>query len=142
MPGPHATLKAELAAKIAAAERQDVADPDHYRGEDWWQLSEAEQDVFDLQPAQWPRLILTFYCFQAFTGEASTAEFDDGLVAAAREQFPQWYEEGEDADRRRHFLAFAAEFGGVANRDAFATLRKQEAWDLHSGVLTFSDGSF
>ena len=137
--GRHSTLKDELEAKIAEGGRKDRADPRFFEGWEWWQLSDAEQQVFDIVPSAWPRMMWTWHCYEVFSGSASTAEFTDSLVEDARRQFPQWYDEANRSGH--HFLAFAKEFGRLTNKDAFAMQRKQEAADLRGGVCDFDDGS-
>lgn len=136
------SLKAELEAKIAESERQDQADPTFYNGYNWWQLSDADQEVFDIEPEQWPRMMMTWHCFEAFTGVSHTPEFSNDLVAAARTAFPQWApDQAKSQNGLTMFQAFAREFGGLTNRQAFATTRKQEALELRENVLRFEDGA-
>ena len=58
------TLKEQLDAAIAAAEAD--ADPDAYRGSDWWQLSDAEEAVFEIDRDRWPRMMTVFHCYEGF----------------------------------------------------------------------------
>ena len=131
-------LKAELAAKIADAERRDQADPRLYDGYEWWQLSDAEREVFDIHPADWPRMMLAWHCFECFTGTGDSGEFSDTVLDAARAAYPEWF---EAKDRGRHFLAFAQVVADLSNRAAFAVMRKMEAAELRDGVLEFGDGT-
>ena len=60
------TLKEQLDAAIAAAEAKGNADPDAYRGSDWWQLSDAEEAVFKTDRDRWPRMMTVFHCYEGF----------------------------------------------------------------------------
>jgi hypothetical protein len=73
------TLKAQLEARIAEMEKGGTP----YIGSDWWQYTEADQAVFEIEPERWPRMMMTWHCYEAFKRIAD-ADWDDALIEKAR----------------------------------------------------------
>ncbi len=132
------TLKEQLDTAIAEAETKADADPDSYRGSDWWQISDAEQAVFEIDRDRWPRMMNVFYCYEAFKRIADSPEWDDALIEQARQQRPEWC---DPAPSFEEFSRFAEAFGGLTAREAHAVYTKQEFWTVRLGVMVYPDES-
>ena len=132
------TLKEQLDAALAAAEAKADADPDAYRGSDWWQLSDAEEAVFEIDPDRWPRMMTVFHCYEGFKLMGDSPEWDDVLIEQARQQRPGWC---GPAPSNGEFAHFAQAFGGLTNREAHAVYTKQEFWTVRLGAAVYADES-
>lgn len=129
------TLKEQLAAEIADHERKLIfSDPAEG---DWHHLTEEEEAVFNIDGDRFPRLLMTFACYETFKGIAHDPTWDDDLIEHARCDYPQWcdrsvYTVGE-------FQAFAKEFAGLSYREAHAMWFKQAFWNIRAGHTRFTD---
>jgi hypothetical protein len=132
------TLKEQLDAAIADAEGKAEADPDAYRGSDWWQLSDAEEAVFEIDRDRWPRMMTVFHCYEGFKRMTDSPEWDDALIELSRQQRPGWCGQ---APSNGEFSHFAQAFGGLTNREAHAAYTKQEFWTVRLGVTVYADES-
>jgi hypothetical protein len=130
------TLKEQLDAAIANAEAKAEADPDAYRGSDWWQLSDSEEEVFEISRDRWPRMMTVFHCYEAFKRTADSSEWDDALIELARQQRPGWC---GPVPSFEEFSRFAQAFGSLTNREAHAVYTKQEFWTVRLGVMVYAD---
>src|SRR5271163_4878004 len=83
------TLKDHLQADIAESERKAAKNPDLYRGGDWWQLSDEEEEVFRIDRDRFPRMVTAWHCYEAFKGIVSEG-FPDDLIEQGRQQHPEW----------------------------------------------------
>ena len=130
------TLKEQLDAAIADAEARAEADRDSYRGFDWWQLSDAEEVVFEIDRDRWPRMMTVFHCYEGFKQMADSPAWDDALIEQARQQRFEWC---GPAPSDGEFAHFAQAFGGLTNREAHAVYTKQEFWTVRAGVMVYAD---
>lgn len=130
------TLKEQLDAGIAAAEAKADADPDAYRGSDWWQLSDAEEAVFEIDPDRWPRMMTISHCYEGFKRIADSPEWDEALIEQARQQRPEWC---DPVPSFEEFSRFALAFGGLTAREAHALYTKQEFWTVRAGAMVYAD---
>ena len=130
------TLKDQLDAFIAEDEAKAKTNPDMYRGPDWWQLSDAEEQVFDIRRDDWPRLFNVFWCYEAFKLIAHSAEWDQALIEQTRQQRPEWC---DTPSTNEEFCAFAQAFGDLTNREADALYVKQQFWTVRLGVVVYAD---
>ena len=62
----HRTLKDQLEFVIADMERQVAEDLDTLYGGDWCQLTDEEESVFRINPDRFPRMIMTWHCYEVF----------------------------------------------------------------------------
>lgn len=76
-PAPPATLKDQLAVLIAAHEAKEDRQPGSLVGWDWFQLSNAEEAVFQIDRDRFPRMVMTWYCYEAFKLVHDSPEWDD-----------------------------------------------------------------
>ena len=134
----YSTLKDQLEAVIADMERRIADDPDRLYGGDWFQLTGAEEDVFRIDPDRFPRMIMTWECYEVFKQIADAATFDLHLIQQARQQHPEW--SGKEVSDKE-FAEFANVFGSLTLREAYAIYAKQEFWTVRLGVMTYGDGS-
>lgn len=107
---------------------------------DWYQLSAAEAEVFDIDPGVFPVMVETYHCFEAITGNASRTDYDtqhEAMLNAVRAARPDLVESfGMD-----EFLGFAHALGLLTMRQATQMFWKMQAGELRSWVLDFADGS-
>jgi hypothetical protein len=139
---PTRTLKDQLEAEIAESEAKEKAKPGFHDGSDWWQLTEAEQEVFEIDRERFPRMIMTWHCYDGFKRMADSPVWDDTLIGQARQQHPEWCTEAKRQLAEisvQEFQAFAKEFGGLTFREAEAIYRKHEFWQIRLGVVTYGD---
>ena len=52
-----------LEARRIAAQQEK---PGLHRGTDWWQLSDAEEEVFKIDRRSFPRMVMTWHCYEGF----------------------------------------------------------------------------
>jgi hypothetical protein len=84
------TLKEQLEAEITKAEAAEEKKPGLHRGTDWWQRSDAEEQVFRIERRRFPRLALTWHCYEGFKRISDSTTWDDDLIEQARQQHPDW----------------------------------------------------
>jgi hypothetical protein len=134
------TLKDQLEAAIADSEAKEAAKPGHHNGRDWWQLTDAEEEVFALERERFPRMVMTWHCYDGFKRIADSPVWDDALIEQARRDFPQWCTEAQGQRAPisvEEFQAFAKEFGGLTFREAEAIYRKHEFWLIRVGAIKY-----
>jgi len=113
-------------------------DPARYLGTDWWQLSPAEEEAFEIDRERFPVMACALYAYEAFKDIAQVDDFGPGEVLHdARLRFPQWarlrmIEVGE-------FIAFAAHFCGLTAREAHAIYCKHDFWNVRARITQFVD---
>jgi hypothetical protein len=136
----HRTLTDQLESEIADMELDASEDYEKYYdgGGDWWQLSDAEQFVFAIMRDRFPRMIMTWHCYEVFKLVASAETFDDELIKQARQLHPEWCCADLSA---KEFSDFAKEYGGLTFREAYAVYAKNDAWCVRHGVTQYKDGS-
>ena len=117
------------------------SDPARYEGDDWCELMPAEAEVFGIEPAEFPLLMLTFHCFEAFVDMAQGTEFDtthEALLIAARTARPDLVQYDQSGEA---FANFCRATGLLTVRQAFQMWWKHQAWMLRAGIQLFADGS-
>lgn len=129
-------LKDQLEAQIADAEAKEAAQPGLHHGTDWWQLSDAEEEVFAIERERFPRMVLTWHCYEAFKLISHSPTWNKALIEQARQQHPEWC--GETVDEKE-FFRFAKEFGGLAFREAHAVYAKYDFWTVRLGIVRYAD---
>ena len=132
----HRTLKEQLEAEIADRERRCEEDSDYSCGGDWQQLSEEEESVFAIRRDRFPRMIMTWHCYDEFK-DAAAGTFDDALMEQARQLHPEWC--GTPISDKE-FADFARVFGGLMLRED-AIYAKHDLWCTRNGITAYADGS-
>ena len=122
------TLKEQLEAEIAKAERSAVADPQRFIGFDWWQMTPEEQSVFGIDPKRLPRMGVTWFCYEAVKLIADADTWDADLIRDARQEHPYWCDE---ATSQLEFADFAKEYAGLTFRESDAFYNKNR-WRARS----------
>jgi hypothetical protein len=107
------TLKAQLEADIIKGEAEEAAKPGLHHGTDWWQLSDAEEEVFAIDRERFIRMVMTWHCYEGFKLISHSPVWDEALIEQARQQHPEWCAGGVD---EKEFFRFAKEFGGLTFR--------------------------
>jgi hypothetical protein len=130
------TLKDQLEAEIADAETHEAEKPGLHHGTDWWQLSDAEEEVFRIDRQRFPRMVMTWHCYEAFKLISGSPTWDEALIEQARQQHPEWCGEGVD---EQEFFRFAKEFGGLSYREAHAVYAKHDFWTVRLGIVRYAD---
>jgi hypothetical protein len=111
-------------------------DPARYLGTDWWQLSPAEEEVFQIDRERFPVMACALYAYETFKDIVQADDFGpEDVLHDARQGFPQWARL-HVADEKE-FIAFAAHFCGLTAREAQAIFKKHAFW--HVGA---SDNAF
>jgi len=115
-----------------------VRDPAAYVGDDWWQMTRAEADVFAVDRKRFPVLACAMFAYEAFKDIAQVDDFGpDAVLDEARRRFPQWA--GLRVIDAEEFSAFAKRFCGLTAREAHAIYWMQEFWKVRAGILRFVD---
>jgi hypothetical protein len=130
------TLKEQLDAEIAEAERSVAADPERFIGSDWWQVSPEEQSVFSIDLRRLPRMGVTWRCYEAFKLMADDERWDADLIRDERQEHPYWREE---ATTQLEFADFAKEYSGLTFRESDAFYNKHKCWRVRMGITHFRD---
>jgi hypothetical protein len=135
-PRKPATLKEQLETEIRNAGQKRQSHPFSNAG-DWLHLGEDEAAVFNINPARFPRMLMTFACYETFKLIADDPTWDEDLIEQARQQHPEWCD--KDVYSVGEFQAFAKEFAGLSFREAHAMWYKQEFWNIRVGISSFTD---
>ncbi len=125
-------FKEEVAAKIAEAE-MNAAD---YRGNDWWQLSDEEELVFDIDFNRFPRMITALFLFEGFHGKADTDDARTQSMEAERKARPDLVEKGYSTDGFQHF---AKDYADMSYREGDAVFAKKKWWTVRQGITRYTD---
>ena len=125
-------FKEEAAAKIADAEK-DAAD---YRGFDWWQLSDEEESIFNIDFKRFPRMSTALFLFECFHRMADTPEADTDAIEAERQSRPDLLEKGYSTDGFQHF---AKDYADMNYREADAVFAKHKWWNVRQGITRYTD---
>ena len=62
------TLQDHLETQIADDERKQAENPDRFRGRDWCELNDEEEQVFEIDWQRFPRMLNAWHCYEAFKG--------------------------------------------------------------------------
>ena len=131
------TMKENLAARAVALAASAAAAPDRYTGPDWWQLSAAEAEVFNIDRARFPVMCETWTAYERFKNLLDEDFYGPpAVIEAARRDHPEWCGPHISAEE---FAAFAMTMGGLTYREAFAIYAKQEFWGVRNGVARYAD---
>ena len=130
------TLKDQLETEIAAAEAREEAKPGWHKGADWDQLSEAEEAVFAIDRDRFPRMVMTWHCYEGFKRISDSTVWDEEVIEQARRQHPQWCGEGIS---QAEFSEFATALGELTCREAHAIYARQEFWCVRNGIAEYGD---
>lgn len=129
----------DLKALIAAEAKANLMG--RVMGHDWFQLSDAEQLVFDIAYEDMPLMVCAWEAFQAFHGMVGGTVWDmqhQAVVDAAKTARPDLVEQGFTA---AGWTAFAVTYSSLTMREAWKWYAKNDAWLQRDGVLQFEDGS-
>jgi hypothetical protein len=111
--------------------------PDHFRGYDWFQLREDEEEVFAIKRNRFPRMVVAWYAYEVLLDQADSVEydFDREEVLASQRHFkfqPQ-------RPALRDFQKFAKEYAGLTYREAEAMFSKITFWNIRTGITSYKD---
>ena len=138
-------LKPILQDAMARSISNYRADPEHWQGWDWSELSPEESEVFGLSPARWAELLPVWQAFEFFIGrtdgwndEEMERDYPDlgTVMQAMRDQYPEWVCLNAPAQT---FMRFAQCFAAVRFREAHAMFTKMQYWGVRAGIHWFSD---
>jgi hypothetical protein len=137
----HHTLKEQLEAEIADSEHKEAMDRGFHNGDDWWQLNDAEEMVFDIERDRFPRMMMTWHCYEGFKLLTDSTLWDEALIAHARHEFPQWHAEadGPPTLSEKEFGEFAKEFGRLSAKEATSIYYKHWFWQVRCGIVRYLD---
>jgi hypothetical protein len=99
-------------------------------------LTDEEQAVFAIRRERFPRMAATWHCYEAFKLIAHTETYDDDLTRQARQEHPEWCEEGISLSE---FSDFAKEYAGLTFRESDAFYTKNKYWCARMGITQFRD---
>lgn len=114
--------------------------PAGYDGEDWFQLSQHEEEVFGIDADRVPVMVAAWEAYEALIGRTSGTRWDMkhqpalDMVKAERPDILT-------GDDEHAWSEFAAAYGGLTNREAWQWYAKHEAWLQRAGILIFKDDS-
>lgn len=100
---------------------------------DWWDVTDAELEVFALDDALYPLCIAALDAYAAFSGEGGDLD-GHPFIAAARAERPDLAQATPEAEA---FAAFAAATVGLSADDAWKIWSKQQGYYLRHGLVTF-----
>lgn len=138
-------LKTILQDAMARSLTDYRADPAHWQGGDWWELSPEESQVFNIAPARWAELLPVWQAFEFFVGRTdgwNDADLErdypdlNAVMQEARDQHPEWVCVDAPA---QSFMRFAQGFASVRFREAHAMFTKMQYWGVRAGIQWFSD---
>lgn len=137
-----------LRAWVATQASARAADLDACRGADWTQLTEAEEQVFDLTLAAMPALVATFIEWEVLIGQSDGGAWPEMEAQAASIRAEHPFIEAIRAKRAagtltpgevvEGFQRFAALFG-ISHRAAHAFHTKRLFWDIRRRLVQFRD---
>jgi hypothetical protein len=106
-------------------------------GNNWNQLSEAEEEVFEIEADRFPLMIMTLHAYDIFAGAASGSWMEmenEAIFTALKAARPDLFGKGYGVEA---FVNFASALGQIDRKEAWQIWQKQQAWDLRLGVLEF-----
>jgi hypothetical protein len=126
------TFKEEAALKIVDAEKTAA----RYRGYDWWQLSDEEESIFNIDFERFPRIITALFLFECFHRIADTDDADTDAIEAERQLRSDLMEKGYSTDGFQHF---AKDYADMNYREADAVFSKHKWWNVRQGITRYTD---
>lgn len=127
-------LSAALAAAIGQSEKSYLSDPERYDGDDWWQLSAAEVEVFEIDPDRWPRLMTAWHWYEGFSGTASAGDWDEAAIDAARVSSADLL---AIPDPLRQWMKFSLRYAAIQPAEAVAAHAKMHWWTARQGYVSY-----
>jgi hypothetical protein len=126
-------MKDRIEQQVAELEAKG---PDHFQGDDWFQLSEEEEWVFDIDRDRWPRMVAAMTGYEVLVEivDADPVGFTSTEVRAAREHLKYDGRESLEA-----FQRFAKECAGLSNRESAAVYSKHHFWHERCGLNLYPD---
>jgi hypothetical protein len=117
-----ARLRGAIDREVAGMENRS---PGCFRGYDWFQLSEEEEWVFDINRERLPRMVVTMELYEAICTiiDPRHAGFSDEEVAAAKARLRL-----KGNETFEEYLNVSTAFGGLTAREAFSYYWKHEFW--------------
>ena len=127
-------MKRKIEADIAEMEGKG---PDHFRGDDWFQLSADEEAVFAIERSRFPRMVVAWYAYQVLQDQVDCRDydFDRQEVLAAQRHFKFKAQRVALYD----FQTFAKEYAGLTYREAEAMFSKIKFWNIRARIKTSRD---
>ncbi|MGO4814220.1 hypothetical protein AB4156_32385 [Cupriavidus sp. 2MCAB6] len=137
-----------LREELARVRNPSLADLEQYRGTDWWQLSDAEIAVFEIEPDRWPTFVSVYCAYRAFANVTDRFNFGNDIDARlsrqdvqailepARTAHPTWGITPETCSSDG-FALFAQHYAGLTFRDADRCWQKMFWSDVRSGVIVY-----
>lgn len=110
-------------------------DGDGPREDSWWDISEAELRVFDVDEVQYPVMVAALDAYNTLTGYGGELE-GLPLIHVVRQERPDLVEAAADA---AGFAVFAEATVGLDAASAYKMWLKQESWYLRHGLVHFDD---
>lgn len=104
-----------------------------YCGPDWYQLSEAEAEVFGLLPEQMPKLVAVHELY--FDAVDITTIHEIERIDSLRKELP-WLTQG--MNDQSEWQRFAALFE-ISSREAHAYWHMHSFWEERMGLVTYRD---
>ena len=128
---------------VHALIRRDIESGDHNYtreyGYDWFNLSEAEAEVFDLSLDDLPSLVAVWIAYDELIDACHMMNIPEDIVTAFLVEHPWMAEErATRAGSLQSFQRFAKLFG-IPLRQSFKWWAKYDFWQLRIGVIHFSD---
>ena len=115
------------------AQQLEAGGVEHLKGDNWFQASPAEQEVFQLDPLNMARVIAVFDAYLEIADIAVKGSHGIPFCEEVRKAFP-WIEQGRTAEDT--FRRLAGLFG-VSNRQASAFYWKHAFWEDRQGLVTY-----
>jgi hypothetical protein len=128
----HATLQEQFEALLYT---RDIP-PAAQIGPEWFQITEAELEVFEIDLDRFDRMVMAFHAYEAVKDIVQGSIWDETLLVAARADHPEWCKPEHSFP---DFAAFAAVFAGITIREAHAIYYRQAFHDVRIGVTTYAD---
>lgn len=133
-------MSSDLKALIAEVAAEPS--PAGWDGCDWFQVSNAEYAVFEIEPEKVPLMVAAWGAYEAFHDVTQGAEWDmkhQPVIEAAKAARPDLA--AQPYWDRSSWTKFAVAFSDLTMRDAWKWWLKHQAWLGRNGVMEFADGS-
>ena len=117
-----------------AVDKLNAGGPESFRGNDWWQLSDAEQEVFGLELSQMGLLVTVYDAYEGVVGISHNDFYaHKELCAGVRAALP-WLT--TDTGSENEFRKFADLFA-IAQDKAHCIYHKISLWQYRQGLVSF-----
>jgi hypothetical protein len=101
-------------------------------GRDWYQLTPAEQEVFDIQRERWPRMLAAWELYEDLIDIVDEGHFSEALIVAERKNWPKLRLQVTDV---RVFMDIAVARCSLTEKEAHAMFYKMEFWQVRNGLM-------